>query len=249
MNTLPFMRYSWMVSSPSVRIVTWGSAGDGVFSESSGGGGGSSSGAMPEGRVRAADCDAAGKHDAASTASNKTLFIKDAQFSITGLAREFGLAFLRTGLESARMVVLEDRIHDSLWVFDDGHEAGILHADHALGEQCVANPVEEPLPEGGVHQDQGHLADLGGLHQREHFRELVERAVAAGHHLERARELHEHDLAREEMLERVRDVLERVRRLFQGQLDVEADARAQPRVGALVRRFHDSRAAAGDHRE
>src|SRR6185503_15821304 len=116
MNTLPFTRYSWMVSSPSMRIVTSGSADGGWFSESSGGGGGSSRGVVPAGRARSTDCPAADSDSARSTAVKSDRVMADAQCSTGWLEREFGLAFLGARLEAARMVVIEDRVHDRLWI-------------------------------------------------------------------------------------------------------------------------------------
>src|SRR4051794_18932519 len=121
MNTLPFTRYSWMVSSPSKRVVTsaWSADGVGLVSESSGGGGGSSRGVVPAGRARSTDCPAADSDNARSKAVKSDRFMADAQCSTGWLEREFGFAFLGTRLEAARMVVVEDRVHDFLRIVGD----------------------------------------------------------------------------------------------------------------------------------
>src|SRR5687767_5136455 len=222
------MRYSWIVWSPSVRVVT---SGWGVFVSVSGSGGGiSSSGSVPGGRARAVDWARASKARAASmTASRVRILLSDSRVDYK-LERQLGLAFGYRRLEAARMVVVEDRVDDLLRVVDHPDQLGIVHSDHAVGEELAVDPVEQPRPERRVDQDDRHAAYLVGLHQRENLHQLVEGAEAAGHHHERARELHEHHLAREEMPERVRHVLERVGRLLVRQLDVEAHARG----GAFV---------------
>src|SRR5690242_9578508 len=208
-----------MVSSPFVRTVTSGSN-SGWLVIIGGGGGTSSSGTVPGGFGRSVDCAAAASATLAAmaariargrrydVAADMGASIRDAK-SIS-LERELGLAFGRAGLEAARLVVIEDRLHHRLRLVDHADEVRIVHADHALLLERAADPLEEPAPERAAHQDHGDLPDLPRLHEREDLHQLVQRAESARHHDERARELHEHDLAREEMLERVRDVLELV---------------------------------------
>ena len=152
-------------------------------------------------------------------------------------------------LEAARLVVIEDRLDDRFGLVDHLHQIEIGRRDHAFADELVAHPVDQPAPELAADQDDRHLAALAGLHQRQALGQLVERAEAAGHHDVGRREVHEHHLAREEMAEVEADVLVRVAGLLVRQLDVEADRRRASREGALVGRFHDARAAAGDHAE
>jgi hypothetical protein len=100
-----------------------------------------------------------------------------------------------------------------------------------------------------VHEDDRHLARLAGLHQRERLEELVQGAEAARQHDVGGGELREHHLAREEVLEAQADVLVAARGLLARQVDVQAHRHAAPGEGALVRRFHEARAAAGEHGE
>src|SRR5688572_22903699 len=249
MYTFPFMRYSCTVCSPSVRTVTC-PCGSSAGSDCTigGGGGGSSSGAVPGGRARAPDCAKASRVAARRTNARTVRMAATFEGSLP-LEGQLRLAFGRRGLEAAKLVVVEDRIHDFLRIVDDLHEVGVIDSYHAVGQKLTPDPLEEPAPEGGVHEDYRHASDLSGLHEGEHLHQLVERAEAARHHHEGAGELHEHHLAREEVLEGVGDVLVGVLALLVGQLDVQAHARALPLEGALVHRLHDPGAAAGNHRE
>src|SRR5215468_6063964 len=133
------------------------------------------------------------------------------------------LALRGRGHERAILVVAEDRLDDLLGFvvhLDEVHVAGI---DHALGDEPLAEPVEQAAPERLPHQDDRHFARLARLHERERLAELVERTEAPGHHDVGGGEAHERHLAREEMAERQADILEGVAELLARQLDVEAD--------------------------
>jgi hypothetical protein len=86
-----------------------------------------------------------------------------------------------------------------------------------------------------------------GLRQGEQFEHLVDGAEAPGKNDQRSRQIGEPVLAHEEVVElevqRRRDVA--VRRLFEGQLNVEADGFSAGLEGAAVGGFHDAGAAAG----
>ena len=84
--------------------------------------------------------------------------------------------------------------------------------------------------------------------QGQRLEQLVHRAEAAGEHHEGLRVLDEDGLADEEVPELHAHVHVLVEAGFQRQLDAEADGDAARLGGALVRRLHDPRAAAGDHR-
>ncbi len=93
------------------------------------------------------------------------------------------------------------------------------------------------------------LARFAGLHQRQGFHQLVQRAESARHHDVGAGEFDEHHLAREKMLEGLADVLVVVADLFVRQLDVQPDAGRFAVERALVGGLHDAGAAAGDDRK
>ena len=91
------------------------------------------------------------------------------------------------------------------------------------------------------------LASFSVCVEGEDFEHLVERAEAAGKDHQRLGQIGEPILAHEEVVEleveRGRDV--GVRRLLEGQLDVESDGLAAGLVGAAVGGLHDAGAAAG----
>jgi len=127
-------------------------------------------------------------------------------------------------------------------------ELDVLLGDVPLGEHAVPDPVDEPAPVVRAHEHDRELDDLPGLDQRERLPELVHRAEAAGEDHEPAGVADEHDLAREEVVELEGDVAVGVAALLERQLDVEADREGAGVLGAAVRRLHDPRPSARDHR-
>ncbi len=98
-------------------------------------------------------------------------------------------------------------------------------------------------------QDDGELAHLVGLDQRERLEQLVERAEPAGEEDESLRSLHQHHLAGVEVAEGEGEVEKPVGLLLVRELDVEADREAPGLLRASVGCLHHAGAAAGDHRE
>jgi len=122
-------------------------------------------------------------------------------------------------------------------------------ADEALCQQGGAKPVHQSLPEFGAEKHDGKRSDALGLNEHQRLGQFVQRAVAAGHgHVGRGI-FDEHELANEEVAVVAADRQVFVRLLFQGQVDVQTDRGALGLQGALVGRFHESRAAAGDDRK
>ena len=125
----------------------------------------------------------------------------------------------------------------------------IVGLDKAARQKVVAYPVGHPLPEIAADQNNRTGRNLAGLHQRQAFKQLVQRAEAAGHHHIRHRMFHKHHFAREKMLEFNRQILIRIGLLFMRQHDIEADGGTASGKRALVGRLHNPRPAAGNHRE
>jgi len=90
---------------------------------------------------------------------------------------------------------------------------------------------------------------LPGLGQGQQLEELVEGAEAAREDDERLRVADEHQLAREEVVEGDADVHVRIHPLLLRQQDVEPDRGRAGVASAAIGGLHDSRPAAGDHRD
>src|SRR6185437_7626556 len=174
-----------MFSSPCVREVTsgWNAGSVAIIG---GGGGSSSSGIVPGGFGRSVDWAAVPSAAAVANAAMAASAVRrwnraanmgglDSGAKCISLERELRLAFGRAGLESARLIVLEDRLDHGLRVVDHAQELRIVHADHALFLERRLDPREEPAPEGAAHENHRELADLAGLHQREDLHQLVQR--------------------------------------------------------------------------
>ena len=124
----------------------------------------------------------------------------------------------------------------------------IVGLDKAARQKPVGYPINHPLPEIAADQNNRTGRNLAGLHQRQAFKQFVQRAEAAGHDDVSVGVFDEHHLAREKVAEFQRNILKLVGGLLMRQLDVQPDR--QPlfaRVRALVRRFHHAGAAAGNH--
>src|SRR4051812_12389446 len=115
------MRYSWIVVSSSVRTVTCGSSA-GSSTTIIGGGGGSSSGTVPGGRVRAGDWAAAPRAAARSVNARRVRMAGSFREGSLPLERKLRFAFGRRRLETAELVVVEDRVHDRLRIVDDAEK-------------------------------------------------------------------------------------------------------------------------------
>ncbi len=90
-----------------------------------------------------------------------------------------------------------------------------------------------------------------GLHQSEHFPELIHGAEAPGKNDERFRDLREPEFTHEEVFEIEAQLGADVRicKLFVRKLDRKTDGLATGFVSAAIRRFHDARPAAGTNNE
>ncbi len=108
-------------------------------------------------------------------------------------------------------------------------EAQAAGRNRAFFDQCL--DVDQLLPEGGAKQHDGHGLGLAGLYQREHFKQFVQRAKAAGEGDQGLGAHHEVHFAQREVVElegqRWRDV--RVAVLLMGQGDVQAHVQSRPR--------------------
>src|SRR6266404_2827361 len=107
-------------------------------------------------------------------------------------------------------------------------------------------PVQHAIPIlAPVNQDQVAPLQFAGLHQGEHFPELVHCAVAAGKNNQRLGKLREPQLAHEKIMEHKAqlraDVV--IRTLFVRQLNAQADGLSAGLGGAEIGRLHDSRPA------
>src|SRR4051812_40605343 len=142
-----------------------------------------------------------------------------------------------------------DALDDLVEVVADGEAVHVLWGDHPVGQDALAQPVDEAAPVRRADQHDRELAHLARLDERQRLEELVERPEATGEHDERVRVADEHDLAREEVvvLERVGDVAVGV--LLKGQLDVQPDRARAGLASAAVGGLHGARPAAGDDRE
>src|SRR5688572_16897313 len=208
MTTRPPWRTSSTLSASCTGMRTTGSPSAGM----GGGGGGSGSGSSLGGRL----CAWASENERSAATSTPRIT------SIL-LEVEQHLALGRRGCEAALLIEREDRIDHLLRLVVDLHQVEIVRVDHALGGQALAHPRHQPAPIRLVHEDDRHLAGLAGLHERERFEELVQRAVATRQNDERGGDLREHRLARKEVAKAQADVLIAARRLLARQVDVQAD--------------------------
>ena len=148
----------------------------------------------------------------------------------------------------APFIPLVDLAPDPVGGLRDGKEINVTLSDHALGDQ--ERKIYGAVPEGAADQDDGDRLSFAGLHQTKRLEELVERAVAPRERHERASPQHEVHLAQGEIAELEAefggDI--RVRLLFSGQDDPEADRGSAHVAGAPVGRFHHAGSSArGDH--
>src|SRR5690606_6150973 len=150
-------------------------------------------------------------------------------------------------LRQARL--LRDQGHRLLHVVRDVEQHQVLLRRLALGDDRVAEPVDQAAPVLGAEEDDGEAGDLLGLDEGEGLEQLVQGAEAAGQHDEALGVLDEHQLADEEVAEVQADVDVGVQPLLEGELDAEADRDAVRLQGALVGRLHGPGATPGDHRE
>src|SRR5260221_10510560 len=100
-----------------MRRVTSGS-GSASCCVSGGGGGGSSGGMVPGGRGRSVDCAADAKATAERRTARRMRMASLEGCEVYQLERQLRLAFRRGRLESARLVMIEDRVHDRLRIVD-----------------------------------------------------------------------------------------------------------------------------------
>ena len=98
-------------------------------------------------------------------------------------------------------------------------------------------------------KDEWKLRDAFRLHERDDFKKFVERAEPAGHEHKAEAVFRETNFAREKIMKVQRHVDKTIAGLLVRQFDVEADGFAAALRRALVRGFHDARAAAGDDGE
>ncbi len=147
------------------------------------------------------------------------------------------------------LVEVEDGVYDRLGFVDDLHQIEIRGVDEAVVAQLIGEPLQQPRPELGTHQNDRQTPALPGLDQGERLEQFVHRAKAAGHdHVGRS-VFHEGHLPGKEMPEPEADVLIRVGQLLGGQVDIQADAGAGAGMGTLVASLHDARAAARNDAE
>ena len=109
--------------------------------------------------------------------------------------------FVARRREPAFFVVVEYRVDHVLRLVDELHEVDVAGRNHVLGDETVAQPVDQPAPERVCTRMIGICRDLARLHEGQRLQEFVERAEAAGQHDVGGGEPHERDFAREEMAE------------------------------------------------
>src|SRR5205823_7931083 len=120
--------------------------------------------------------------------------------------------------------------------------------DLSLAQHPALEPADETAPVALPEEDHGEMIELARLDQYQRLEELVERPESARKDEERGRILHEHRLPHEEVAEVDQRIEVRIRLLLEGKLDVAADREPAALLRALVRGFHDARAAARDPR-
>ena len=123
-----------------------------------------------------------------------------------------------------------------------------MRRDHAV----AGHPLQllaQRLPKVAPEDDDGEVAHLAGLDERERLEQFVGGAEAAREHDEPGGVLRQHVLAGEEVAEVDANVEVGVRRLFERQLNRATDARGVGVAGAAVGTFHHAGAAAGDDGE
>ena len=163
-------------------------------------------------------------HDAA-LAERMAAFVDDGPRALPGDRRRR----LRRALKPLALRAGAHARDDLVGVVGDGEQVEVGRRDHPVGRpaarassrSCRAQNAEPT-------RTTGKWRILPVWMSTQRLEELVERPEAAGEDDERARVAHEHDLAREEVVEAQRDVLVRVGRLLERQLDVQADARQRP---------------------
>src|SRR4030095_14112225 len=137
-------------------------------------------------------------------------------------------------LEYAILLEGEDRLDDLFGLIDDLDEVEIVFVDHSFADEAFPGPIDQSLPEASADENDRYLAVLAGLHERQAFRELVERSEAAGKHDVRRGETHEHHLARKKVAKVEAYVLVIVAALLARQQDVEADRRGSACEGPTI---------------
>src|SRR5579885_392145 len=125
----------------------------------------------------------------------------------------------------------------------------ILGRDHAVLDERIK--IDDLFPVlRAVEQNSDLLGELLSLREREQFHELIHGAVTPGKDHQRFGEVGEPELAHEEVVELEAELRGdvRIRKLFEGKPDVQADGFAFGFGGAAVGGFHDARPAArADH--
>ena len=119
----------------------------------------------------------------------------------------------------------------------------VFRRDHAFGGQIVE--IDGMMPEFGAEENDRHLLHPASLHQRQRFKQFVQRAEAARESRDCLGTHEEMHLADGEIVEVEaefgRHIL--VWRLFVRQDDVEADRRGADISRATATRFHHARSA------
>ena len=87
----------------------------------------------------------------------------------------------------------------------------IVGLDKAARQKPVGYPIGHPLPEIAADQNNRTGRNFAGLHQRQAFKQFVQRAEAAGHHHIGVGVFDEHHLAREKVAKFQRHILKLVR--------------------------------------
>ena len=121
------------------------------------------------------------------------------------------LLLLGAGGKGAAFVEIQNGGDDRVGVIDQRYQPHILCLDEAAGDHRLFHPRQQAAPESAADENHRNLAALAGLNQYENFRQLVQRAEAAGHDDVGIGVFDEHHLAREKVAEFQRNILKLVR--------------------------------------
>src|SRR2546421_12387303 len=141
-------------------------------------------------------------------------------------------------------LVIHNQVDRLPHVIGDSDQFEVVGIDEPVVPDRSFYPLDQPFPVFTAEEDQGKTGNTPGLHQRDDFKKLVERAEPAGHEYEPDAVFHEADFTRKEIMKMNGDVGVAIGLLLERQLDVQPHRFPPGRRGAFVGRFHDTGTAA-----